>query len=46
MPTIADADSGKAMLSAGIVPSDEQLAAMGWTPQQYWVWKMAQGTLS
>jgi len=35
------ATSGKAMLSAGVIPSDEQLSAMGWTPEQYWVYKMA-----
>lgn len=35
------ADSGKAMMNAGIVPSNDQLAAMGWTPEQYWIYKMA-----
>ena len=37
------ANAGKAMISAGIVPSAEQLSAMGWTPEQYWVYQMAQG---
>lgn len=36
-------NSGKAMMSAGLIPSDEQLEAMRWSPEQYWVWKMAQG---
>ena len=36
-------NSAKAMISAGIVPSEEQLAAMGWTPQQYWIYKMTSG---
>ena len=35
------ANSGKAMMSAGIVPSEEQLSSMGWTPEQYWIWRMA-----
>jgi len=35
------ANSGKAMLSSGIVPSNEQLSAMGWTPEQYWVYRMS-----
>ncbi|MDO5445949.1 MAG: hypothetical protein Q4F31_10065 [Eubacteriales bacterium] len=34
-------ESGKAMMNAGIVPSNDQLAAMGWTPEQYWIYKMA-----
>ena len=29
------------MMNAGIVPSESQLEAMGWTPEQYWVYKMA-----
>ena len=37
------AAGAKAMMSAGIVPSESQLEAMGWTPEQYWVYKMAQG---
>ena len=37
------ADAAKALISAGIVPTEEQLDAMGWTPEQYWVWQMAQG---
>lgn len=36
------ANAAKAMLQAGIVPSAAQLEAMGWTPEQYWVWQMAQ----
>lgn len=39
------ASSAKAMMSAGIIPSAEQLAAMGWTPEQYWVWQMAQRSI-
>ena len=35
------ADSAKALINAGIVPSEEQLAAMGWTPEQYWIYRMA-----
>ena len=35
------ADSGEAMIKAGIVPSSAQLAEMGWTPEQYWVYRMA-----
>ena len=31
----------KAMMEAGIVPSADQLEAMGWTPEQYWVYRMA-----
>ena len=38
------ADAAKALISAGIVPTEEQLAAMGWTPEQYWVYRMAQGS--
>ena len=38
------ADSAKALINAGIVPTDDQLAAMGWTPEDYWVWQMAQKT--
>ena len=37
------ANAAKAMINAGIVPSEEQLSAMGWTPEQYWVYKMALG---
>ena len=37
------AAGARAMMSAGIVPSEEQLAAMGWTPEQYWIYKMANG---
>ena len=38
------ANAGKAMMSAGIVPSASQLESMGWTPEQYWIYKMAQGS--
>ena len=34
-------NAAKAMINAGIVPSEEQLSAMGWTPEQYWVYRMA-----
>ena len=37
------ASSGKAMVNAGIVPSASQLEAMGWTPEQYWIYKMSNG---
>ena len=37
------ASSGKAMMQAGIVPSQSQLESMGWTPEQYWIYKMANG---
>ena len=37
------ADSAEALIGAGIVPSSSQLAAMGWTPSQYWAYKMASG---
>ena len=37
------ANAAKAMMSAGIVPSAEQLSALGWTPEQYWIYRMAQG---
>ena len=35
------AAGAKAMMNAGIVPSESQLEALGWTPEQYWVYKMA-----
>ena len=35
------AAGARAMLNAGIVPSESQLEAMGWTPEQYWVYRMA-----
>ena len=35
------ATSARALIDTGIVPSAEQLAAMGWTPEQYWVYRMA-----
>ncbi len=34
------ATSARALIDAGIVPSAEQLAAMGWTPEQYWIYRM------
>ena len=37
------AAGGKAMMAAGIVPSRSQLEAMGWTPEQYWIYRMANG---
>ncbi len=37
------AAGAKAMMDAGIVPSESQLEAMGWTPEQYWVYRMANG---
>ena len=43
--TVADryAAGARAMMNAGIVPSASQLEALGWTPQQYWIYRMAQG---
>ena len=40
------ANAGKAMMSAGIVPSASQLEAMGWTPEQYWIYKMSKGGMN
>ena len=37
------ASGAKAMINAGIVPSADQLEALGWTPEQYWVYRMANG---
>ena len=37
------AAGARAMISAGIVPSESQLEALGWTPEQYWIYKMANG---
>ena len=37
------AEGARAMMNAGIVQSASQLEAMGWTPQQYWIYRMAQG---
>ena len=37
------AAGARAMMNAGIVPSESQLEAMGWTPEQYWVYRMANG---
>ncbi len=36
-------NAGKAMMSAGIVPSASQLESMGWTPEQYWIYRMSNG---
>ncbi len=38
------AAGARAMMSAGIVPSAAQLEALGWTPEQYWVYRMANST--
>ena len=35
------AEGARAMMNAGIVPSAAQLEAMGWTPEQYWIYRMA-----
>ena len=35
------AAGARAMMNAGIVPSESQLEAMGWTPEQYWIYRMA-----
>ena len=37
------AEGARAMMNAGIVPSASQLEALGWTPQQYWIYRMANG---
>ena len=37
------AEGARAMMNAGIVPSASQLEAMGWTPEQYWIYRMANG---
>ena len=37
------AAGARAMMNAGIVPSASQLEALGWTPQQYWIYRMANG---
>ena len=37
------AAGARAMMSADIVPSASQLEAIGWTPEQYWVYRMANG---
>ena len=37
------AAGARAMMNAGIVPSAAQLEAIGWTPEQYWVYRMANG---
>ena len=37
------AAGGKAMMAAGIVPSQSQLESMGWSPEQYWIYRMANG---
>ena len=43
--TVADryAAGARAMMNAGIVPSASQLEALGWTPQQFWIYRMANG---
>ena len=33
--------AGKAMMSAGLTPTSEQLEAMGWSEPQYWQWRMS-----
>ena len=35
------AEGARAMMNAGIVPSASQLEAMGWSPEQYWIYRMA-----
>ena len=35
------AAGAKATMDAGIVPSADQLEALGWTPEQYWIYRMA-----
>ena len=35
------AAGARAMMEAGIAPSADQLEAMGWTPEQYWIYRMA-----
>ena len=40
---VTGAEAARAMMDAGIVPSESQLEAMGWTPEQYWVYRMANG---
>ena len=37
------AAGARAMMNAGIVPSAAQLEAIGWTPEQNWVYRMANG---
>ena len=37
------AEGARAMMNAGIVPSASQLEAMGWSPEQYWIYRIAQG---
>ena len=37
------AEGARAMMNAGIVPSASQLEALGWTPEQYWIYRMANG---
>ncbi len=37
------AAGARAMMNAGIVPSASQLEALGWTPEQYWIYRMANG---
>ena len=35
------AEGARAMMNAGIVQSASQLETMGWTPEQYWIYRMA-----
>ena len=37
------AAGARAMMNARIVPSESQLEALGWTPEQYWIYRMANG---
>ena len=37
------AEGARAMMNAGIVPSAAQLEALSWTPEQYWIYRMANG---
>ena len=37
------AAGARAMISAGLIPTETQLSALGWTPEQYWIYRMAQG---
>ena len=39
--TDTELDAAKALISAGITPSERQLSAVGWTPQEAWAYQMA-----
>ena len=39
--TDTELDAAKALISAGITPSERQLNAVGWTPQDAWAYQMA-----